>query len=159
MIALFNAISNYIHVIWLHVISYNIISYRIILYHIISYHIMSYYVISYYIMWYHIISYPVISYAQAKEKYKILYLISPVQFHLKNVYHILTTLLQKVTSIDLANGIIHVHGLDLLEGTPVLGERIEELRDVQNRGQSTTVLVSHTVKWSEERDWEREREN
>ena len=108
---------------------------------------------------YNIISYPVISYAQAKEKYKILYLISPVQFHLKNVFCILTTLLQKVTSIDLANGIIHVHGLDLLEGTPVLGERIEELWDVKNRGQSTTVLVSHTVNWRERvRKGERELE-
>ena len=82
-----------------------------------------------------------------------------MQFHLKNVLHILTTLLQKVTSIDLANGIIHVHGLDLLEGTPVLGERIEELWDVKNRGQSTTVLVSHTVNWRERvRKGERELE-
>ena len=46
-------------------------------------------------------------------------------------------LLQKVTSIDLANGIIHVHGLDLLEGTPVLGEKIEEWENRkkwENRG-------------------------
>ena len=93
------------HIIY-HVISYLIISHHIISCHILSYHITSYHITSYHVIFYHIISYHIISY----------HIIS---------YHILpyvSFFLQKITGIDLANGIIHVHGLDLLEGTPVLGK-------------------------------------
>ena len=55
-----------------------------------------------------------------------------------------------MTSIDLANGIIHVHGLDLLEGTPVLGEKIEEC---ENRKSEKIEELENRV-----RGRERERE-
>ena len=56
-----------------------------------------------------------------------------------------------MTSIDLANGIIHVHGLDLLEGTPVLGEKIEEW---ENRKSGKIEELENRVR---EREIERER--
>ena len=59
-----------------------------------------------------------------------------------------------MTSIDLANGIIHVHGLDLLEGTPVLGEKIEEW---ENRKSEKIEELENRVR-GREREIERERE-
>ena len=83
-----------------------------------SYHIISYHIISYYTILYHVVR-------QDSWNHQMLSAI----YHYNSTWRIQflnLLLLQKVTSIDLANGIIHVHGLDLLEGTPVLGEKIEE---------------------------------